>query len=800
MKQFLRPVLPLLATLWLGTAQAGDTLDILGNTFTVDTLFHNQIGPGVTQTSLSLRGNVNLRAFYATLDLTNPYLSLECLVAANRLQSTNTLDYMIGKHTREGHRQFMGINGDFFDVSGQSTHRGVRFWGSPTGPTMSDGEVFLTRANASSYASFIADTDGQVYINPFNYRGVLATAGGEQAVVSAINPVQAAPENNAVTIYNSYFFGSSDAFGGCEVSAKLASGEPAFHATGTTRLVVTSDPNTEGDMLIPNKGFVLHASGTAEQVLAALKPGDEIEVNMTCSIGGLNIDPEQVISGNPVILANGQPIYNGNRDRHPRTAIGYSDGGKKVYFLVVDGRQSLSAGIEIDGLPSIMRYAGATDAMNLDGGGSSILYTTMLGPRNNPSIGTDRATGNAMFAVYNAPDDNTIAELRFQDYRLSTARYGVYVPHFFGYNQYGLLIDTDVQGVKLSCPDGFGRIKNDSVFFAIGTGTDLLTATLGDVSVAMPMTIVGDSLDNMELVHHSIVTDGLRDYTVEAQSVMAGTAQPLAAEALSWATSDPTVVAIEANTGVMRGLRNGTAQVCGTIDGITDTMTVTVERPTARVMTADSLRADTWRISMRAGKDGAATQLTDGGFRWDYTGATGRLPRLLLEKELRLWSLPDTLRLRINPGNAPVKQVVFSLYAGDGKLNSVTAVPDTVIADQPITLDLPTAQWTPADDMGSYPITLSAIQLDLNAMTSDEPYHLEINGLETVYARVPDTPAVPGDADGNGITDIDDVNLVINIMLGRTPATDAADVNGSGNIDIDDLNLIINVMLGKHQP
>ncbi|MBQ7689880.1 MAG: dockerin type I repeat-containing protein, partial [Muribaculaceae bacterium] len=188
------------------------------------------------------------------------------------------------------------------------------------------------------------------------------------------------------------------------------------------------------------------------------------------------------------------------------------------------------------------------------------------------------------------------------------------------------------------------------------------------------------------------------------------------------------------------------------------------------------------------------------GFRWDYTGATGRLPRLLLEKELRLWSLPDTLRLRINPGNAPVKQVVFSLYAGDGKLNSVTAVPDTVIADQPLTLDLPTAQWTPADDMGSYPITLSAIQLDLNAMTSGEPYHLEINGLETVYARVPDTPAVPGDADGNGITDIDDVNLVINIMVGRTPATDAADVNGSGNIDIDDLNLVINVMLGKYRP
>ncbi len=788
-------IFALLAAMVHIPVQATDTLEILGKTYQVDTLFHNQMGPGTTQTSLWIHNSsVTLRAFFAVLDLNNPYLSLECLVAADRLKSANTLDYMIQKHTREGHREFLGINGDFFDVSGYKTHRGVLTWGAPTGPTMSNGNVFLTRPNANGYASFVSDTEGQVYINAFNYRGVLTAPGGAQTVVSAINPALTTPENNAVTIYNSYYFGSSDALGGCEVTAKLATVENMFHAIGTTRLVVTSDPNTEGDTTIPTNGYVLHASGNAEQVLAALKPGDVVEVNMTCNVQGMNIDPEQVISGNPYLLVNGQLVLNGNGDKHPRTAIGYSDGGKKVYFLVVDGRQSLSAGIETDGLAYIMRYIGATDAMNLDGGGSSILYTTMLGARNNPSIGQDRATGNAMFAVYNAPDDDVIAELRFQDYVLSTPRYGVYVPKFFGYNQYGLLIDTDVQGVKLSCPDSFGRIKGDTLFFATGTGQDLLTASLGDVSVSMPMTIVGEALDNMTFAHHAIVTDGLRDYTVEAQSVMDGSTKPIAAEALLWECNNPSVVDIGTTTGVLRGLKNGTAQVYGTIDGITDTMTVTVERPTARVMTADNLDASTWNITMRVGKDGTATQLADGGFEWNYTGATGRLPRILLEKHLQLWSLPDTLRLRLNTGNVPMKQVVFNLYAGEGKLTAVTIAPENITADRDMIINLPTAQWTDPNDIGSYPITLASIQIDLDAMTAGEAYHMAFNGLETVYRLMPEN-GTPGDVDGNGTVDIDDINLLINIMIGRKPATARADVDNSGTVDVDDLNRIINIML-----
>jgi len=61
---------------------------------------------------------------------------------------------------------------------------------------------------------------------------------------------------------------------------------------------------------------------------------------------------------------------------HPRTAYGISADGRYLYVLVVDGRQkdwSLGAGLE--DLAVLLKEAGASDAMNMDGGGSTTLVT-----------------------------------------------------------------------------------------------------------------------------------------------------------------------------------------------------------------------------------------------------------------------------------------------------------------------------------------------------------------------------------------------------------------------------------------
>ncbi len=60
-------------------------------------------------------------------------------------------------------------------------------------------------------------------------------------------------------------------------------------------------------------------------------------------------------------------------------------------------------------------------------------------------------------------------------------------------------------------------------------------------------------------------------------------------------------------------------------------------------------------------------------------------------------------------------------------------------------------------------------------------------------------PGPRGDADGNGVVDIDDINIIINIMVGKAKTDDhpKADADGNGVVDIDDLNIAINVIVRK---
>ena len=59
---------------------------------------------------------------------------------------------------------------------------------------------------------------------------------------------------------------------------------------------------------------------------------------------------------------------------------------------------------------------------------------------------------------------------------------------------------------------------------------------------------------------------------------------------------------------------------------------------------------------------------------------------------------------------------------------------------------------------------------------------------------------IRGDINGDYKVDVSDVNAVINIMLGKTQASDfpgEPNVDGQGNVDVSDVNRIINIMLGK---
>ena len=78
-------------------------------------------------------------------------------------------------------------------------------------------------------------------------------------------------------------------------------------------------------------------------------------------------------------------------------------------------------------------------------------------------------------------------------------------------------------------------------------------------------------------------------------------------------------------------------------------------------------------------------------------------------------------------------------------------------------------------------------------------YTLTLN-LEDMTLVITRSTYLKGDVDGNGKVDVTDVNIVVNIILGKDSADNydgRADVNGVDGVDVSDVNAIVNIILGK---
>jgi hypothetical protein len=78
------------------------------------------------------------------------------------------------------------------------------------------------------------------------------------------------------------------------------------------------------------------------------------------------------------ILRHGDIIAKVSLDLHPRTLIGIDASGRWLYFAVIDGRSpGYSEGITLIEAGQIMIDIGCYDALNLDGGGSSVMLVSV---------------------------------------------------------------------------------------------------------------------------------------------------------------------------------------------------------------------------------------------------------------------------------------------------------------------------------------------------------------------------------------------------------------------------------------
>ena len=707
---------------------ASKTWTLQGNTYTVDTLYHAPVGPGTTQTSLRVEGAYNLNVFYTVTDLSHPNVEMRVAPANNNsLAGGAAVSKMAQNNTTDEVQYFAGVNADFFGYS------------KPIGSTVINKEIWY--ANNTGWTGWGIDADKKTLLGNSSFSGTVTSSAGTSHNLTSINNARA--ENNLVIYTTKYGSTSGTNDYGYEAIITPVEGTLRF---GTMEMTVAEAPHVKGSTTIPAGSYVLSGHGTAAAFVASLTQGEKITINTQMKLGDNTIVPTQLAGGQPMILSGGVVLNTESALDHltalnPRTAIGYDATGTKLTLLVVDGRSTASQGCVSKVLADIMREVGCSEAMNFDGGGSSALYTKVLGVRNDPSDGKERNVTNGVFAVSNAPVDNTVAALAFEDFKTALPKYGFYNPRVYAFNKYGVLLSDDFEEATLSCPKELGEIVEDGkILFSNGEGSHVLTATYGDAKAEVIVTI-GSGAPSFRL--DSVLVDSYTDYTMEVTAIVGDKEMPLENSALTWSVEDNSIATVDA-VGVVRGVKNGTTHVYGKVEDFSDTILVKVEVPTVRYQDAETnVDATTWKLTKSGVKNEALAALGSNGIAVDYTISSSRNAYVKLTKALPIWSRPDSIEFQLNPGDATIKQITIQVTPSQGaKAANVTITP-TLTANTVNRVQIPVSELADITDAGIYPLTINAISIYFSDAVNTVG-HIELPHIYGVYAAIAPDAGVEG--------------------------------------------------------
>ena len=127
--------------------------------------------------------------------------------------------------------------------------------------------------------------------------------------------------------------------------------------------------------VIPDDGFVI--SGP-ESVIKPILNNKKFNLDIKMNPNWENVN--HILSGGPYLVKNSEVYIDMTEERlssvsgrNPRTAIGYTKDNNLI-LLTADGREDASIGLTLNELAKLMHQLGCVNAMNLDGGGSTVMY------------------------------------------------------------------------------------------------------------------------------------------------------------------------------------------------------------------------------------------------------------------------------------------------------------------------------------------------------------------------------------------------------------------------------------------
>jgi hypothetical protein len=716
-------------------------INISGVEKQMDTLEYRMIGPGIRYTRFVLP-DYPLSAYLLTIDQTNPYNFVETFQAGNQVGKTEAMTTAYNRLNTTSHTTLAGVNGNFWIVSGQG--QPTELLGVPHSGSALNGEL-LTDPNGwnrghGSIGFAMIDANKKVWIDDIEFAGKVKIPNSGEFPISQINRIRG---ENELVLFNNYLGAGKTTRtdnNGTEVFIKPVDNQK-WKTNEDVSCVVTRIIANQGANLLENGESVLSGNGTAQTFLSALSAGDTLSVNMSVKTLTDNQYPqvENMITGNALVMKNGNLTdrnYNEayNSQLYPRTGIGSSQDGKLLYLIVID-KKGTSVGASTATMCNILKAFGADNATSMDGGGSAQMMLDGL-IVNNPADGKERPVANGWFLYHNAPEDNHVTQIEFNDLRTELPSLAIYKPTILGYNQYGVLINKSLDNYTLTCSEGLGEITGDGAFIANGSTTSgTLTVTYNNVSISKRLNIISG---NISFRLDSVLIDQDFEYPVEVQSISDNETLSIPPALLTWTIQDHTICTIE--NGILKGLKNGKTKLYGMIGATKDSLTVYVQIPENVHLVYDDFgnTINSWKLSASS-QLSAILSMSDIPASWTsglaikFTYNSGRAPFIKLTNQKPLYALPDSIKIIINTGDMLIDRALISLRANNSKLTVSKEFNSFVTDGGDTEVKYAVSDFFNTEDIAAYPVWLDNFNFYLKAMTENQNYVLAFKEIQLLY-------------------------------------------------------------------
>ncbi|MBE7012389.1 MAG: hypothetical protein E7415_06925 [Ruminococcaceae bacterium] len=383
----------------------------------------------------------------------------------------------------EGNDIIGGINADYFSLQ----------TGVPMSNLIIDGEI-ISKDGTASYG-FGFDENGNAFTGECYLTATLIRADGRTMNIDCINKYR---QPYSMYLLNSDF---SDQTHGTSLGLDIIikADTDRFKLGETLNGTVEYAECYNGSIKIPEGTIVLTLDVNAPMFndIADIAVGEEIEIAFsapndprweTASIG--------MGSTGEYILSGGVVTPNLPSGAHPRTAIGIKENGEIVLYTI-DGRQNgYSYGVKLSTLAERMKELGCTEAINLDGGGSTTIVARLPGDdgislMNKPSDKAGRKVSTNIFLKNNLPQTGKLGQLMIYPTRTPYIMKGATQSFSIKASDTGYHA-MDISGnIVYSVENGKdSTITNKGVFTAKDSGTVVVTATYDGISAVREVVCV----------------------------------------------------------------------------------------------------------------------------------------------------------------------------------------------------------------------------------------------------------------------------------------------------------------------